>query len=330
MADQLSYFLDSLQTTIPISERLSLTEAGFCQILHHTVPARVVISVPHDGMIPADFGHFHPRDKGPDGKRAVHGRDKHVWPIVNDILQIAEAANGAVDAVRFLVPRLYIDGNRAAQGSENPDPDTSHQTAFDDDRLLGLYFNYFEVIDHLIARAVKHHGLKNVLFIDCHGFGKQPDIAPPEGFDLILGTDNRKTIRYDEPDRLFAGEMTDLGYQVFLPQEQPTRPQGDPYSAGYTTINTASVIGGNAMQIEIASRFRAAKEDTVRGKKLATDIAGYRQALHFGVRYQPADRHPGASREVDSHLKCNSWRWEENTSAGVLKPRHFLGVELRI
>ena len=38
-------------------------------------------------------------------------------------------------------------------------------------------------------------------------------------------------------------------------------------------------------------------------------------------------RHPGGMLEVDSHPKCN--RWLENSSAGVLKPRHFRGVALQ-
>ncbi|MBU0864402.1 MAG: hypothetical protein KJ789_06840, partial [Alphaproteobacteria bacterium] len=38
----------------------------------------------------------------------------------------------------------------------------------------------------------------------------------------------------------------------------------------------------------------------------------------------PHIRHPGLDPGVDSHLKCNGMK----VSAGVLKPRHFLGVLL--
>ena len=40
------------------------------------------------------------------------------------------------------------------------------------------------------------------------------------------------------------------------------------------------------------------------------------------------NRHPGAGRDVVSRLKCNGLKSFQKTSAGVLKPRHRLGVAL--
>jgi hypothetical protein len=117
-------------------------------------------------------------------------------------------------------------------------------------------------------------GADRILFIDLHGFGKQPAFAPHEGYDLILGTANRTTINHGEIDRLFAAFMRDKNYIVFLPTEKPIVSSGDPYSAGHITRLYAKRYGINTMQIEISPTFRN-REAKELGEKLAADIAGF-------------------------------------------------------
>lgn len=212
---------------IAVTENLNLTISGFCQVLKHTAPSGVIMTVPHDGIYADQFGFFQKRDKGADGKRAIHMHDIDVWPIVNSVVEHAHNRGTCIDAVRFLAPRMYVDANRPL--IQNADP--ASQTALDDRRLIPAYENYYECIRELVTRSVDARGKDRVLFIDCHGFGKQPDIAPPEGFDLILGTDNRATIKHSQIDRDFAEAMRNFGYRVFLPEKIPSAPAKTPSAA---------------------------------------------------------------------------------------------------
>jgi len=253
-----------------ISENLTSSNSGFCQTLEHSAPTKILLTVPHDGLIAADFGFFKPRDKGPDGRRAIYGRDTHVWPIVRDIVDHADKDGVGIDAVRFLVPRMYVDANRALVPEDNLDPDTPHQTALDDPRLIPAYENYFSVIRQQVTRSIEAYGKDKILFIDCHGFGGKLQAD----FDLILGTANRTTLKHSDVDRQFAAAMREFGYRVFLPEKVPVSPQGDPFSAGHTTIHTARTYDIDAIQIEIANRFRT-REGTEQGLLLAAHIASF-------------------------------------------------------
>ncbi len=254
---------------------LTVTNTNFSLVLSPQQASRVIIAVPHDGLIRNDFnGIFQERKNG------VRGRDAHVWPIANDIVQQAFRFGVAISAVRFLMPRAYVDANREMPQDINLDDDTLGQTAFDDQRLAGVYRHYHGALCHLVERAIQMHGPGNILFLDLHGFARQPKIAPAQGYDLILGTTHRTTIHYGAIDRRFALFMRERSYTVFLPEEKPSTPTGDPFSAGHTTRWYAKQYGINAMQIETFSNFRK-KDDGTRGKKLATDIAEF-----FAVHYK--------------------------------------------
>ena len=256
---------------------LIIDNDNFTVTLENNTPSNVVISVPHDGLPKEDFsGLFTPR------KRGWKGRDKYVWPIVNDIFTQTLSVGAPIDAVRFLMSRAFIDANREVRGEENMDPDLLGQTAFDDPGLARVYWYYHEQIDYLLSRSVCAHGKEKILFIDMHGFGKQPVFAPEGGYDLILGTANRTTIAHREVDREFAQFMIVRGYRVFLPTETPVSATGDPYSAGHITRLYGKKHAVNAMQIEISSDFRQ-REATSRGKKLSADMADF-LTQHFASK----------------------------------------------
>lgn len=248
---------------------LSISTEKFSLVLSHQEPARVILAVPHDGFIANDLsGLFLARTHG------IKGRDAHVWPIANDTVQNCLAGGTRVDAVRLLMPRAYVDGNRELPAESNLDPDTLGQTALDDARLRPVYKHYHGELCRLVERSIVAYGASRVLFIDLHGFGKQPSFAPPGGYGLILGTANRSTIHHGVVDREFARFMADRNHEVFLPGERPVRPQSDPYSAGHTTRWYAKRYGINAMQIETCPGYRR-RENKVEGQKLAADMAEF-------------------------------------------------------
>lgn len=195
-----------------------------------------------------------------------------------------------VDAIRFLFPRAYVDVNRARPGEENLCADLSHQTGFDDPNLQVVYDWYHGELERLIRRSISVYGADNVLLLDMHGFSKQPSFVFDGGgvdvylpFDLIFGTANRSTIHYGAIDRRFASFMTRKEYAVFLPQEKPICPDGDPYSAGHITRLYARKYRINAIQIEISAIFRRIDihgDARERGEKLVGDIAEF-LSVHY-------------------------------------------------
>jgi len=209
--------------------------------------------------------------------RATNGgvtvRDVCVWPIANDIAHRCLENGTFIDAVRLLMPRIYIDANRELPGRPNLSPDTLGETAVADQRLVPVYLHYYDEITRSLQRAIKKYGKENVLYLDMHGFSRQPTNAPTGGYDLILGTSSRSTIRHGEPDRALARFMEERGYRVFLPTEDPAA--DEPFKAGHSTRWFAQEFDINAIQIEIAKHFRLQKEFTEKGKKLASDIAEF-------------------------------------------------------
>lgn len=122
--------------------------------------------------------------------------------------------------------------------------------------------------------AISKHHRENCLLIDLHGFGQQPPYAPPDGYDLILGTSNRATIKFGNPDRELAGFLERSGYRVFLPREKPISQEPDKFNGGFTTYHYSDEFGINAIQIEIARRFRT-KDNREEGQKLALNLAKF-------------------------------------------------------
>jgi N-formylglutamate amidohydrolase len=227
------------------------------------------MTVPHDGLIGNDFsGVFKERTKG------WKGRDLHVWPIVNDILVQTGRDGFSLAAVRLLMARAYVDGNRRMSGGKDEPRTAVEDVAFEDPRLRSIYEKYHRLIATYLERSIALHGEYRTLLLDFHGFGRQPCFAPTPGFDVILGTANRTTVPYREVDRELAWHLERKGYSVFLPEEKSTVPGGNPYSAGYTTRYYSARYKVNAVQIEMAPWFRT-QEDTVRRKELAKDMSEF-------------------------------------------------------
>lgn len=258
------------KSMIRSSSGLILENSSFIVSLYHKEPSRVIISVPHDCLMAESLrGLFMVRTNG------VHGRDRHVSVFSSEIVVKAFDRGVRVDAVRFLMPRSFVDANRRKSIDEADLGFTSDEVAFDDPLLEDVYDSYFGELSRLVKRSKDAFGKDNILFIDLHGFSRQPKIAPPEGFDLILGTASRRTVPYGEVDRYFAEYMGQCGYRVFLPQETPVvLGEEDPYSAGHTARWIFSEYGVNALQIEISRVFRE-RGNSEQGKKLTADIAAF-------------------------------------------------------
>lgn len=210
----------------------------------------IIITVPHDqGFRSCDFFGFFQQKK--NGAKV---RDKYVWPIVKDIL-----LGTKVNVVRGLFPRKFVDYNRA------------REKAFEDNRLEDIYDYYHQATQELLREVVKIHTNRKCLLLDMHGFTNQPEYGK---YDLILGTGNRTTVNSDV-DQLFADFMIDRNYKVFLPADE-TLIQGkkDDFNGGFTIRNYAKQFDIDAIQIEIARKFRVFGGGEI-GRKLSTDIADF-------------------------------------------------------
>lgn len=226
----------------------------------------VIISVPHDGLLSSSLSGFFTE------RRIGHRvRDRSVWPVAKDVLTSALA-----HAVYGLMPRALIDYNRAWPEGINYYPLTQKEThtALDDARLVKPYHHYHRTIDRLVSASIQKFGGNRVLLLDLHGFKNQPAYAPEGGFDLILGTGNRTSIHHGEVDVALAQFMTNRGYRVFLPQDTAVGPVEDSYSADYTTRHHSEKHAVNAIQIEIAARFREQNAYAM-GRKLSNDLAEF-------------------------------------------------------
>lgn len=229
----------------------------------------IVITVPHDrGFYPHDlFGFLEPREKG------VKGHDDHIWPIVKDILLGVRA-----NAVRGLFPRHFIDYNRSPEGiNYYPFSQKEAETAFDDTRLRHIYNHYHQAVAKLLTKAIRTYGQERCLLVDFHGFTKQPLHGE---YDLILGTGNRTTVN-SSIDQALADFLSDRSYQVFLPVEETIGPKEDLYSADFTVRHYAEKFGIDAIQIEVAKKFRVLGKKEI-GQKLSADMAEF-FTLHFGL-----------------------------------------------
>ncbi len=229
-------------------------------------PSPVIFSVPHDGLPLGDLsGFFKERKVG------WRGRDKRVWRVMKDILLATR-----VNVVRGLLPRALVDYNRAWPIGINYYPRTQKEvhTALDDARLASAYKHYHATIDRLIEASIGNFRRGRVLLVDLHGFSKQPPYAPEGGYDLILGTGNRKSVPNGNIDQRLASYMTDRGYKVFLPKDISIGAEEDYYSADFTTRHHSEKHMVNVLQIEIASRFRISEGYEI-GRKLSSDFADF-------------------------------------------------------
>ncbi|MDD5071659.1 MAG: hypothetical protein PHQ42_02900 [Patescibacteria group bacterium] len=209
---------------------------------------RVIATVSHDGSPKKDFiGLFREKTKG------VSVHDLNVWPIVRDILTVVP-----VDAVRGMIPRCFLDYNRA------------EREALEDRQWLDSYNTYHSSVASLARCMIEQHGAGNCLLLDFHGFSDQPSYGE---YDVILGTGNRLTV-FSEIDKQLADFLQFREYRVFLPREKPVGSGEDRFNGNFIIHSYAEKFGLNAIQIEIFKTFRT-KEGEERGKKLASDLSNF-------------------------------------------------------
>jgi len=222
--------------------------------VRHTSP--VLLTVPHDGvgglgLEPFLFSR----------KNGCHKHDVGVWPIVRDVLPLFEA-----NVVRGLLPRRYLDYNRA------------EDQAFEAPQFRSSYQAYHGRIFHEVRQMQNQFPADQLLLLDVHGFGSQPPYAPRDGYDLILGTGNRSTVKHGNVDREFAAFLESRGYKVFLPDASPKQMSADWLNGGFTVRSISYALCVNAIQIEIAPRFRH-RNAALCGTQLSHDIAAFLKTL---------------------------------------------------
>lgn len=200
-------------------------------------PPPVILTIPHDGILGPITSW------SPFGRRGgIRVRDRRVWELARTIL---EGAQIPVGVVRGKAPRWMIDYNRyCAEAFEHP-------------ILKIVYDEYHSTIQNILEKSIRVYGGKRCLLLDIHGFKNQPPYAPEGGFDVILGTANRRTIHHGNIDRELGIFLAEYGYSVYIPEEKPFLPETpDPLSGQFTTRHYSMIYGINTIQLEISPKHR--------------------------------------------------------------------------
>lgn len=233
---------------------ICLVDASVIKVQQSKKASPVIITIPHDGIFHnSDWqGMIKFREKG------CIGRDKNIWPIVRDIIFLTNK----LSVVRGTFPRVMIDYNRADNNSNIP--------ALVDSKMQGFFSNYHYAVESFIERALSVFEKHRCLLLDIHGFDCQPNVGE---FDIILGTDHRKTIQIgSDIDNQLASFLRHRDYKVFLPTNKEV--EGENYTGAYTVCQHSSKYGISAIQIEIAKKFRT-KKGLKLGEKLSADLAEF-------------------------------------------------------
>ena len=181
----------------------------------------------------------------------------------------------ALDLFRSASPRvgvIYNQFNRRYLETNVP-PDEAYR----DERLAAYYDLFHQEIAARIGESSAVNG--PCVLLDLHGFGDQPAYALPGGYDAILGTGNRSTVRRAERmhcdvknnlDYRLRDELETHGLSVFCPEAEPVRKAPDPFNGGYLirkhSENAERVAA--AIQIELAYGVRD-RTDVTNEKKAA-------------------------------------------------------------
>jgi N-formylglutamate amidohydrolase len=175
----------------------------------------------------------------------------------------------ALDLFRAASPHvgvIYNQFNRRYLETNVP-PDEAYR----DQRLAAYYDSFHQKLAALISESSAVNG--PCVLLDLHGFGAQPAYSPPGGYDAILGTGNRSTVRVADKTR--PDEKNDLDYQlrdeleksglsVFCPESEPVRKTPDPFNGGYLIrkhSENAELVAA-AIQIELAYGIRDRADET--------------------------------------------------------------------
>lgn len=115
---------------------------------------------------------------------------------------------------------------------------------------------------------------KNLLFIDLHGCTKQPYFGT---YDLIAGTDHRKTVKNSTLDYDIEAFLTQRGYSIYIPSAIPKA--GEVWGATLERTLMQKMLRADlphvvGIQIEIARWFRTPEENSIaKGTMLSSNLA---------------------------------------------------------
>lgn len=198
----------------------------------------VILAVSHDGTLIPHYAR-HPLRR----RRGFWLRDRNASEVA---WAISHESTIPIGVVRGKAPRWMVDLNRP--------PDE----AFDHPLLRGIYTSYHQTTQHIIEKSIKVYGREECLFLDIHGFKNQPPYAPEWGFDIILGTANRRTILYDDIDRKLGNFLAESGYSVYIPEAHSYYPNTtDPLRGDKFTVLHYSMRNRiNSIQLEISQKIR--------------------------------------------------------------------------
>ncbi len=264
-AENPSYYLDF--------NHHKVSDILFTETWESKLVNKIIVSVPHD--VRANY-------TWPDQLRTqgvIHG-DLGVWLVAKDLMfeqpmQIRLDIQDRISVVRTTMPRGLVDMNRRLSVESNYS-NSEVQTALENLRYTNVYKHYYLELSRLIELGIKTFGTDGLLVLDLHGFKKQPEYAPDGGFDLIFGTDNRKTIFNNDVDIKMGQYLQELGYKVFVPNNNPINGRKeDAYAAGYITRSFSDFYNINVIQIEIAYKFRDKVGGLEIGPKLSRDLLGF-------------------------------------------------------
>ena len=148
-------------------------------------------------------------------RKSATPTDLKTFPLAMDIFR---AASPYVAVIYNQFNRHYIETN------------VHPAEAYCDKRLAQYYDSFHREIDDRIAESFAFNG--PCVLLDLHGFGNQPEYAPPGGYDAILGTGNRSTVQITDRARRNGKNNLDYrlreglesnGLSVFCPESEPIR-----------------------------------------------------------------------------------------------------------
>lgn len=234
----------------------------------------IIISVPHGGTLN--------HDTIPKRKKGITGTDKHTITLAKELLNYFELQSELVlrkrerpSFIMARIPRRQIDFNRPkskAFVSNNP-------------LASKLYEFYHERLTNYIKLNIKRHQFS--LLMDIHGFEKE---KRPEGYrdvELVLGTDNLKSLFPSIPpkkdwSRTLRGKIINDLLELKLPIA-PGFPKRKEYvlTGGFITCHygASNFPGSKAIQFEFSDRIRLC-EKTLRESMLKSISRSIIQYLH--------------------------------------------------
>ncbi len=178
---------------------------------------QVIVTVQHNGMSDSVF----------DGQFVKRSEDaKNDLGVISLAMCLYRKAYPHIGIVYNQVPRRFVDTNR------DPEDRLEWMRPFADPKLAPYFFGFHGTVEKMITESAETYG-KKVCLLDLHGFAKQPLYAPKDGFHVILGTRNRRSVKtgpdghmlspdlWIDLDRRLAESLASQGLSVFCPEYEP-------------------------------------------------------------------------------------------------------------